>query len=183
MFFVCISYTFLCYCIWVTQASMWTKGWINRFSMATYFIWNYPLAVWTFLMRLDSFRQKSRRLGISGSSNTPICLFGGYFLYVTDGAAQVWCPQIGLSHYKYQPVPAWGLQGNQNFSSEIKVSKHTTESHIERWSITGEARTYHELTTSATHSSPWLWSLFAICLLASLGIHLPTLSHMQFFGP
>ena len=165
---------------------MWTKGYIDCFSIPTYFSWNYhhhctsnPLVVWMLLMRLDSFRQKSRSLGRSGSSNTLICSFGGYFLYGTDGAAQVWCPQTGLSHYKYQSVPAWGLQGNPNFSSEIKMIKHRTKSHIERRSIIGKALTHHELTTSVTHSSPWLWSVFAICLPTLFAIRLLTLGHRQ----
>lgn len=139
MFSIGISCTCLCSCTLVTQVSMRTKGYINCFSMPTCFSWNYhhhcinnPLVVWMLLMRLDSFRQKSRSLGMSGSSNTLICSFGGYFLYGTDGTAQVWCPQRGLSHYKYQSVPAWGLQGNPNFSSEIKMRKQRTKSHTER---------------------------------------------------
>lgn len=115
---------------------MWTKGSINCFSIPTYFIWNYhhhctsnPLVVWMVLMRLDSSRQKSRSLGMAASNNSLICSFGGYFLYGTDGAAQVWCLQRSLSHFKYHSVPAWGLQHNSNFSSEIKISKQDQITH------------------------------------------------------
>lgn len=135
------------------QVSMWTKGSVNCFSIPTYFSSNYhhhctsnPLVVRIFFMKLDSLRQKSWSLWMSGSSNTLRGPFGGYFFCRTDEAAQVRCPQRGMSHHKYQFVPAYRLQGNLNVSSEIKKSKHRTKSHTERRSIIGQALTHHELT-------------------------------------
>lgn len=95
----------------------WTKGCTQ--SLPTDFSWNYhqhctnnSLAVWMLLMRLNSFRQKSRSLWVSGSSNTLICSFGGYFLYGINRVAWVWWPQC-------QPVAAQGRQGDPHWGSEI----------------------------------------------------------------
>lgn len=83
-----------------------TESWLHRGTedyiqcLSRDFSWNYCqhctynlLAVWTFLMRLNSFWQKSRSLWVTGSSNSLICSFGGYSLYGINGIAWVWWPQ------------------------------------------------------------------------------------------
>lgn len=84
---------------------------------------NNPLAVWMLLMRLNSFRQKSR--GLWQEAVIPlICSFGGCSLCGINGE---------LEHddlNKCQPVAAQGLQGNPQRESDWNGQR--TKSHIER---------------------------------------------------
>lgn len=135
----------------------WTKGCTH--SLSTDFSWNYyqhctdiSLAVGTVLMRLNSFKQKSRNLWVSGKSNTLICSFGGYFLYGINEVAWV-MTAVSVSLWQHRDCRVVHT-GAQRFK--------WAEDQFTHWEKTGKALRHHELTSSAT--PPWLWRPLAIQL-------------------
>lgn len=150
----------------------WAKGCIQYLS--TDFSWNYhqhwtnnPHAVWTLLMMLNTFRQKSRSLVGVRKQQYPNLLF--------------WCL-----------FPLWNKRGSSSMVTAVTVSLrqhrncriiHTgaqrlkwAEDQITHSEKTGKALRHGELTTSATPT--WLWRAFAIQLL-TLG---QTMAHRPRWG-